>query len=61
MFGTMEFKRFSELIDVGFATAKKMLADWDKDGKLPTGTESNLREGEEVRKKRGQSMRRNSI
>lgn len=43
---------------MGFSTAKQMLADWSKEGKLPTGTEGDL---SPVIKKRGQSMRRNSI
>lgn len=55
----MEFKRFPELLEVGETTARKMLADWAKDGKLPTGTEGEI--STERVQKRGQSARRNSI
>lgn len=59
LYSTMEFSRFLELVDLGYASAKTMLADFAKDGKLPTGMESDV--SMEVIQKRGQSMRRNSI
>jgi lysophospholipid hydrolase len=55
----MEFKRFPELLVVGFDTATRMLKDWAKEGKLPTGMVGEI-SAEKV-KKRGQSIRRNSI
>lgn len=55
----MEFKRFPELLAIGLQEGKKMIAEWVANGKLPTGTESEIT----ARKvqKRGQSVRRNSI
>ncbi|KAM0746509.1 patatin-domain-containing protein [Meredithblackwellia eburnea MCA 4105] len=58
-FGTMEFKRFEEILTIGYNTAKEMIADFVKSGKLPTGTEGDI-SAEKIRK-RGQSARRNSI
>jgi len=58
-FGTMEFKRFSELLQIGVVEGKRMLAEWAEVGLLPTGTEGEI-SAQKV-KKRGQSARRNSI
>ena len=55
----MEFKRFAELLEIGHVTAKQMLLDWAKAGKLPTGTEGEI--SADRIKKRGQSARRNSV
>ena len=55
----MEFKRFSELLEVGHATAKEMLGDWARLGKLPTGTEGEI--SHEQFLKRSKRVRRNSI
>ncbi|KAM0789045.1 hypothetical protein ACM66B_003110 [Microbotryomycetes sp. NB124-2] len=58
-FGTMEFKRFLEILDVGYEHATKQLSEWSKKGKLPTGTEGKMTI--EKVQRRGQSIRRNSI
>jgi hypothetical protein len=55
----MEFKRFPELLDIGFDHARELIAKWAKDGELPTGTEGEI--SEHKIRKRGQSIRRNSI
>lgn len=55
----MEFKRFPELLDIGFDHAQKLIADWAKKGELPTGTEGEI--SAQKIQKRGQSIRRNSI
>ncbi|KWU47420.1 patatin-domain-containing protein, partial [Rhodotorula sp. JG-1b] len=58
-FGTMEFKRFTEILDVGSEFANSLLDEWAADKKLPTGME-----GDAVaprKQKRGQPIRRNSI
>lgn len=55
----MEFKRFTEILDVGYDHATKQLGDWGKAGKLPTGTEGQVTL--QKVQKRGQSIRRNSI
>nr|CRX79253.1 hypothetical protein ls5931a1_00061 [Leucosporidium scottii] len=58
-FGTMEFKRFPELLDIGFDHAQKLISGWAKKGELPTGTEGEI--SAQKIQKRGQSIRRNSI
>ncbi|KAK4057788.1 phosphatidylcholine and lysophosphatidylcholine phospholipase [Microbotryomycetes sp. JL221] len=58
-FGTMEFKRFLEILDVGYEHAHKQLIEWIKAGKMPTGTEGQVTM--QKVQKRGQSIRRNSI
>lgn len=55
----MEFKRFTEILEVGSEHAKKQLAEWAAAGKLPTGTEGEISASKV--QKRGQSIRRNSI
>ncbi|BGP47447.1 phosphatidylcholine and lysophosphatidylcholine phospholipase [Rhodotorula kratochvilovae] len=58
-FGTMEFKRFGEILAVGSEFASSLLDEWAEKGELPTGMEGDV---EPVKKqKRGQSIRRNSI
>ncbi|GAA6055892.1 hypothetical protein JCM3770_002347 [Rhodotorula araucariae] len=58
-FGTMEFKRFGEILAVGGEFASSLLDEWADKGELPTGMEGDV---EPVKKqKRGQSIRRNSI
>ncbi|KPV72156.1 uncharacterized protein RHOBADRAFT_39615 [Rhodotorula graminis WP1] len=58
-FGTMEFKRFPEILGAGLEFANELLDEWRDKGELPTGMEGD---GEPVKKqKRGQSIRRNSI
>ena len=55
----MEFKRFTEILDVGSEFANSLLDEWAADKKLPTGME-----GDAVAprtQKRGQPIRRNSI
>ncbi|GAA6058867.1 hypothetical protein JCM10212_002811 [Sporobolomyces blumeae] len=58
-FGTMEFKRFTEILDVGSDFAKGLLSEWDAKGELPTGLEGDVKN--QKIEKRGQSIRRNSI
>ncbi|GAA6007388.1 hypothetical protein JCM10207_006324 [Rhodosporidiobolus poonsookiae] len=58
-FGTMDFKRFLEILDVGSDFATQLLAEWAAEGKLPTGMEGDVAPAK--KQKRGQSIRRNSI
>ncbi|SCZ99364.1 BZ3500_MvSof-1268-A1-R1_Chr7-2g09501 [Microbotryum saponariae] len=58
-FGTMEFKRFGELFEIGQAHAKELLTKWGKEGQLPTGTVGEISAAKV--QKRGHSIRRNSI
>ena len=57
-YGTLEFSRFADLLDVGFNAASTFISGWEKEGKLPNGMEGNV---SAPMRKRGQSMRRNSI
>jgi len=58
-FGTMEFKSFAKILQVGLESAKKMITEFASEEKLPTGMESDV--SLQVTQKRGQSIRRNSI
>ncbi|GAA5904627.1 uncharacterized protein JCM6883_003846 [Sporobolomyces salmoneus] len=58
-FGTMEFKRFTEILQVGSDFSKGLLTEWDSKGELPTGLEGDVTN--QKAQKRGQSIRRNSI
>ncbi|CEQ42560.1 SPOSA6832_04388 [Sporobolomyces salmonicolor] len=58
-FGTMEFKRFSEILEVGSKFATDLLSEWASKGELPTGLEGEVTPLKV--EKRGQSIRRNSI
>ncbi|GAA5909018.1 hypothetical protein JCM6882_004969 [Rhodosporidiobolus microsporus] len=57
-FGTMEFGKFLEILDVGADFATEILTEWAAKGVLPTGMEGNA---PQKKQKRGQSIRRNSI
>ncbi|GAA5957475.1 hypothetical protein JCM21900_002678 [Sporobolomyces salmonicolor] len=58
-FGTMEFKRFNEILEVGSKFATDLLSEWASKGELPTGLEGEVTPLKV--EKRGQSIRRNSI
>ncbi|GAA5864459.1 hypothetical protein JCM1840_000507 [Sporobolomyces johnsonii] len=58
-FGTMEFKRFNEILEVGSKFATDLLSEWAGKGELPTGLEGEVTPPKV--EKRGQSIRRNSI
>ncbi|GAA5976276.1 hypothetical protein JCM11641_001102 [Rhodosporidiobolus odoratus] len=58
-FGTMDFKRFLEILDVGSEFANELLNEWAAKGQLPTGMEGDV--SQQKKQKRGQSIRRNSI
>lgn len=36
-YGTMHFNKFTEIMEAGQKAARKMLDDWKKQGKIPTG------------------------
>lgn len=57
--GTMEFKRFDEVFQLGRKAGNEMIDQFAREGKVPTGLEGNV--SAEKIKKRGQSARRNSI
>ncbi|GAA5861134.1 hypothetical protein JCM3774_002201 [Rhodotorula dairenensis] len=58
-FGTMEFKRFTEILEVGSDFANTLLDEWAAEKKLPTGMEGDALAAR--KQKRGQPIRRNSI
>lgn len=59
-FGTLQFGKFEEIYAIGYREGTKMLEDWKAAGKLPTGFEEGF-EGVDEKKKKGRSLRRNSI
>jgi len=56
-FGTLQFARYDEIVDVGYKSGLEVLAQWDSEGRLPSGFE----EGVENVRRRGRGLRRNSI
>lgn len=56
-FGTLQFARYDEIVDVGYKSGLEVLAQWDLEGRLPSGFE----EGVENVRRRGRGLRRNSI
>lgn len=40
-YGTMQFGKFTEIMDVGYQAAQKMITQWKKEGKIPTGLVEN--------------------
>lgn len=59
-YGTLDFKRFEEILGKGDAGAREMLDKFAAEGRLPKGLEKLSTNGTPI-KKRGQSIRRNSI
>jgi hypothetical protein len=57
---TLQFSKFEEIQAIGYRTATKMLEEWKAASKLPTGFEEGF-EGPDEKKKKGRSLRRNSI
>ena len=59
-YGTLQFDKFAEIQEKGYKAALEMLEKWDEEGKLA----GVLDIGAEVRlqgKKKGRSLRRNSV
>lgn len=59
-YGTLEFGKYSEILQVGYDSMVRALRDWDAAGRLPTGVEPGARR-QSTRHRRGMSARRNSI
>jgi lysophospholipid hydrolase len=59
-YSTLQFSKFEEIQAVGYRTATKLLEEWQAAGKLPTGFEEGF-EGQDEKKRKGRSLRRNSI
>ena len=62
-YSTMQFGKFTEIMDVGYESAKKLLAQWQKEGKIPSGMVDDGRNNDSVggRPGAGKPIRRNSI
>jgi lysophospholipid hydrolase len=58
-FGTLQFGRYDTIVEVGYKSGLKMIAQWDEDGRLPSGYEEGFET--ERNKRRGRGLRRNSI
>jgi lysophospholipid hydrolase len=64
-YGTMQFGKFTEIMEVGYKAGKEMVVDWQKEGKIPSGLVEH--DGKETtglisgRPGAGRSIRRNSI
>lgn len=56
-FGTLQFARYDEIVEVGYQSGLKVIAQWESEGRLP----NSLEEGVEQVKRRGRGLRRNSI
>ncbi|KAG0235952.1 phosphatidylcholine and lysophosphatidylcholine phospholipase [Actinomortierella wolfii] len=56
-FGTLEFGRFKDIIEVGYEYGKEMLAKWEKEGRL----DKLLAATEKVQRRTVKRVRRNSI
>jgi len=61
-YGTMQFNKFEEIQSKGYEAAMRKLEEWEIEGKLPSVYEEN---GEvravKLGRKRGRSLRRNSV
>ncbi|CAG8566586.1 1142_t:CDS:2 [Paraglomus brasilianum] len=55
-YGTLEFNRFEEIVEVGYKAGKEMLNKWKKEGKL-----KDLFDKGDAETKRGRIRRRNSV
>ena len=65
-YGTMQFNKFNEIEQVGYVAAKRLIAEWRKQGKIPTGMvdTGGAQTGEDKKSGRpnaGKPLRRNSI
>ncbi|KAG8894238.1 phosphatidylcholine and lysophosphatidylcholine phospholipase, partial [Tulasnella sp. 403] len=60
-YGTMQFGKFDELVEIGYRAGLEMIDRWKAEGQLPTGLEDEFKVSEKSRKRKGRSARRNSI
>lgn len=59
-YGTLEFGKYSEILQVGYESMVQAIHDWDRAGRLPTGVEVGPHR-RSSRRRRGVAARRNSI
>lgn len=55
-FGTMDFGRHDDIMQVGYESCKQTIKKWEKEGKIPTGMVDDLSAAVE-RRKRGKAIR----
>ncbi|KAG8862931.1 phosphatidylcholine and lysophosphatidylcholine phospholipase [Tulasnella sp. 330] len=60
-YGTMQFGKYEELVEIGYKAGIEALEKWREDGALPNGFEDESQGTDKSRKKKGRSLRRNSI
>ena len=57
----MSFNKFDELVEIGYQAGLEILDKWKEEGSLPTGFEDDLKVKEKSKKRKGRSLRRNSV
>lgn len=57
----MQFGKFDELVSIGYKAGKDTLDKWKEEGSLPTGFEDDRKVNEKSKKRKGRSLRRNSV
>lgn len=57
----MQFGKFDELVSIGYKAGKETLDKWKEEGSLPTGFEDDRKVNEKSKKRKGRSLRRNSV
>ncbi|KIO28791.1 hypothetical protein M407DRAFT_229364 [Tulasnella calospora MUT 4182] len=61
-YGTLQFNKYDELVDIGYKAALELMDKWKEEGRLPSGFEDDFRMVDKLSKKRkGRSLRRNSV
>lgn len=57
----MQFNKYDELVEIGYRAGLEVLDKWKEEGKLPTGLEDAYKVSEKGKKRKGRSLRRNSV
>lgn len=57
----MQFSKYEDLVEIGYKAGIEALDKWREDGALPNGFEDESQGTDKSRKKKGRSLRRNSI
>lgn len=57
----MQFGVFDEILQVGYRHGLEALDKWKEEGILPNGLEDAFRVTEKSKKRKGRSLRRNSV
>ena len=57
----MQFNKFDELAEIGYRYGLEVLDKWKEEGILPTGLEDAFKVTDRSKKRKGRSLRRNSV